>query len=131
MAKYAYPAIFTKEDNAYTVLFPDISGCITSGDSKPDAIEMAEDALGLLLCEFEDDESEIPEPSEPKDISVDENSFVTLIACDTIEYRKTYDNKAVKKTLTIPNWLNSKCERAGLNFSQILQEALIHKLNIN
>ena len=131
MAKYAYPAIFTKEDNAYSVIFPDISGCVTSGDSKADAIEMAEDALGLLLCEFEDDKSDIPEPSEPKDIDVDENSFVTLIACDTIEYRKTYDNKAVKKTLMIPNWLNTKSERAGLNFSQILQEALISKLNIN
>ena len=67
---------------------------------------------------------------EIKDIETKGNSFVTLIACDTIEYRKFYDTKSIKKTLTIPNWLNTLSEREGINFSQVLQEALMSKLNI-
>ena len=130
MAKYAYPAVFTKEDGAYSVSFPDIEGCYTFGSTEAEAIEMAEDALCLMLYSFEEDNQPIPHPSSVKEIQTDDDSFVTLIACDTIEYRKFYDNKAVKKTLTIPNWLNSLSERAGINFSQVLQEALIQKLNI-
>lgn len=130
MAKYAYPAVFTKEDNAYSVSFPDVDGCFTSGDSITEAIEMAEDALCLMLYSLEEDKQQIPRSSEIKDIETKGNSFVTLIACDTIEYRKFYDNKSIKKTLTIPNWLNTLSEREGINFSQVLQEALISKLNI-
>ena len=130
MAKYAYPAVFTKEDNAYSVSFPDVKGCYTSGSTSAEAIEMAEDALCLMLYSFEEDGLPIAPPSDVKSIETDENSFVTLIACDTVEYRKFYDNKAIKKTLTIPNWLNTLSEKAGINFSQVLQEALIQKLNI-
>ena len=130
MAKYAYPAVFTKEDNGYSVSFPDVDGCFTSGGSITEAIEMAEDALCLMLYSLEEDKQQIPHSSEIKDIETKGDSFVTLIACDTIEYRKFYDNKSIKKTLTIPNWLNTLSEREGINFSQVLQEALISKLNI-
>ena len=78
----------------------------------------------------EEDKQQIPHSSEIKDIKATGDSFVTLIACDTIEYRKFYDNKSIKKTLTIPNWLNTLSEREGINFSQVLQEALMSKLNI-
>ena len=91
---------------------------------------MAEDALCLMLYSLEEDKQQIPRSSEIKDIETKGDSFVTLIACDTIEYRKFYDNKSIKKTLTIPNWLNTLSEREGINFSQVLQEALISKLNI-
>ena len=103
MAKYAYPAVFTAENNSYSVSFPDVEGCLTFGETIPEAIEMAEDALCLMLYDLEEEGSEIPKPSDAKELKVESNEFVTMIACDTVEYRKFYDNKAVKKTLTVPN----------------------------
>ena len=128
--KYAYPAIFTKEDDGYSVVFPDIDGCATCGKTLPEAMEMAEDALCLMLYDHEEDGDEIPAPSDIRRIDVDEKSIVSLVCCDTVEYRKLYDNKAVKKTLTIPNWLNTLAERSGVNFSTVLQNALKQQLNI-
>lgn len=130
MAKYAYPAVFTAENNSYSVSFPDIDGCLTFGETIPEAIEMAEDALCLMLYDLEEEGSEIPKPSDAKELKVNNNEFVTMIACDTVEYRKFYDNKAVKKTLTVPNWMNTLAEKAGINFSQVLQEALTQKLGL-
>ncbi len=130
MAKYAYPAVFTAENNSYSVSFPDIDGCLTFGETIPEAIEMAEDALCLMLYDLEEEGSEIPKPSDAKELKVNNNEFVTMIACDTVEYRKYYDNKAVKKTLTVPNWMNTLAEKAGINFSQVLQEALAQKLGL-
>jgi predicted RNase H-like HicB family nuclease len=130
MAKYAYPAVFTAENNSYSVSFPDIEGCFTFGETIPEAIEMAEDALCLMLYDLEEEGSDIPMPSEAKKLKTNDNEFITMIACDTVEYRKFYDNKAVKKTLTVPNWMNTLAEKAGINFSQVLQEALAKKLGI-
>lgn len=130
MAKYAYPAVFTAENNSYSVSFPDVEGCLTFGETIPEAIEMAEDALCLMLYDLEEEDSEIPKPSDAKELKVESNEFVTMIACDTVEYRKFYDNKAVKKTLTVPNWMNTLAEKAGINFSQVLQEALTQKLGL-
>ena len=127
--KYAYPAIFTKEHNGYSVLFPDFDGtgfaCATGGDDLNDAMNMAQDALCLVLYHMEQDGHLVPKVSDVKAIDTAENEFVSLIACDTDEYKRFYDSRAVKKTLTIPSWLNTKAERKGVNFSQILQEALI------
>jgi predicted RNase H-like HicB family nuclease len=129
MAKYAYPAIFTLEgDGSYSINFPDLEGCYTCGDSLEDGIEMAEDALALVLYGYEKDDREIPTPSVADAIALNGNEFVNYIACDTIAYRKMYNNKAVKKTLTIPEWLNEAAASMGLNFSQVLQEALIQKV---
>lgn len=132
MSKYAYPAVFTlEEDGTYSIIFPDLEGCYTCGDSLEDGIEMAEDALALTLYGYEKDGREIPKASAPAAITVSENEFVNFIACDTIAYRKMYNNKAVKKTLTIPEWLNEAATSMGLNFSQVLQEALISKIQIH
>lgn len=129
MAKYAYPAIFTPEESGgYSIVFPDLEGCYTCGDSLEDGIEMAEDALALILYGYEKDGREIPAPSAPASFSLSGNDFVNYVACDTMEYRKMYNNKAVKKTLTIPEWLNEAASAMGLNFSQVLQEALMQKL---
>lgn len=132
MAKYVYPAVFSEEKNGqYSVSFPDLESCITCGDSLSQSIENAEDALGLVLTMYEDDKVPFSLPSNIKELIMpDENSFATLIYCDTVEYRKKNDNRAVKKTLTIPNWLNTLSEKAGINFSQVLQEALMKKLDI-
>jgi predicted RNase H-like HicB family nuclease len=131
MAKYAYPAIFTKEETGYSVSFPDIDGCFTCGDTLPEAVEMAEDALCLMLYDHEEDGEPIPDASDIKVIQAQRSEIVSLVCCDTVEYRKLYDSRAVKKTLTIPNWLNTMADRAGVNFSTVLQDALKAKLDIN
>lgn len=130
MAKYLYPAVFTKEDAGYSVSFPDVGNCFTSGETLEEAMEMANDALCLMLYDKEESNEAIPAASAVNDVPHDENSFVSLVGCDTIAYRKFFDNKAVKKTLSIPSWLNDMAERAGINFSGTLQEALKAKLNI-
>ncbi|MCD8010302.1 MAG: type II toxin-antitoxin system HicB family antitoxin [Lachnospiraceae bacterium] len=131
MAKYAYPAIFTpEEDGGYSILFPDLEGCYTCGDDMADGLMMAEDALALVLYGYESEGRRIPNPSAVKDISLKEGEFVNFIACDTLAYRKMYNNKSVKKTLTIPEWLNEAATEANVNFSQVLQEALKAQLRI-
>lgn len=132
MAKYVYPAIFSPSENGgFTVSFPDVSGCYTEGDTLAEAIEQAKDALCLMLYDLEEREESIPVPTRINDVVTENGDIVSLVACDTLEYRKFFDKKAVKKTLTIPNWLNTMAERADINFSVALQEALIEKLNIN
>ena len=132
MAKYVYPAIFSpSEDGGFTVSFPDVSGCYTEGDTLAEAIEKAKDALCLMLYDLEEREESIPVPTRINDVVTENGDIVSLVACDTLEYRKFLDKKAVKKTLTIPNWLNTMAERADINFSAALQEALIEKLHIN
>ncbi len=132
MAKYVYPAIFSpSEDGGFTVSFPDVSGCYTEGDTLAEAIEKAKDALCLMLYDLEEREESIPVPTSINDVVTENGDIVSLVACDTLEYRKFLDKKAVKKTLTIPNWLNTMAERADINFSAALQEALIEKLHIN
>lgn len=129
MAKYAYPAVFTKEeDGKYSVVFRDLEGCYTCGDNIEHAIEMSEDVLALVLYGYETDNREIPAPSEPQDIKINSNEFVNYIKCDTLEYRRMYSNKAVRKNVTLPEWLNEEAEGLKLNFSQVLQEALIQKV---
>lgn len=131
MAKYAYPAVFTPEDDGgFSVRFPDLESCYTCGDDMVDALTMAEDVLALVLYGYEKDGREIPLPSSESSISLSEGEFVNFIACDTMEYRKMYNSKAVKKTLTIPEWLNEAAVAMDLNFSQVLQEALISKIQI-
>jgi predicted RNase H-like HicB family nuclease len=125
--KYVYPAIFEQENGKYYVSVPDLKGCNTVGDDLQDAIEMARDAIEMWLCIAEDRGEKIPESSTNLKTDV---GFVSLVDADTTLYRKKTDNKAVKKTLTIPSWLNAQAELANVNFSQILQDALIKRLNI-
>ena len=133
MKKCMYPAIFTydTENNSYIVDFIDLIGCTTEGKTIDEAYEMAQDAMGLYLCDLTD--NELPKPSSPPyhNIQLKENEFITLVYLDLNEYRKKYNNTAVKKTLTIPMWLNTLAEKNNTNFSQVLQEALKAKLNIN
>ena len=100
MAKYVYPAVFTAEDGQYPVFFPDLEGCYTCGDTLAEAIEMAEDVLAFTLYSMEKRHEPIPVPSVSRSISVDENSFVNLIACDTIGYQRRNNTRSVKKTLS-------------------------------
>jgi predicted RNase H-like HicB family nuclease len=129
--KYAYAAIFTPEKNgAYSVRFPDLSGCYTSGADMPDAVNMAQDVLCLTLYDMEQDKKHIPTASNPHNIGLADGEFISVVAVDTETYRRFYENKSVKKTLTIPMWLNERAELANINFSGVLQEALKMQLHI-
>ena len=129
--KYAYTAVFTPEENGlFSVCFPDLQGCYTSGDDMPDAIYMAQDVLNLTLYDLEQDKKPIPKASKPQDIKVTGEQFTSVIAIDTDTYRRFYENKSVKKTLTIPMWLNERAEQANVNFSGVLQDALKKLLQV-
>ena len=131
MAKYLYPAIFTEEENGlYSVDFPDFEACFTQGSDLEDAFAMAHDILSLTLCDMEDDGTELPRPSDSRTFELGNGELTSLISADTTEYRKTYSGKAVKKTLTIPQWLNEAAMKENVNFSQVLQDALMVKLNV-
>lgn len=131
MAKYVYPAIIEQAEDGYNVSFPDVPGCYTCGEDLPEAIAMAEDALALFMYELETQKKEIPSPSDAKAYSLQDNETATLIYCDTLEYQKMYNKASVKKTLSIPGWLNYMAEKANINFSQVLQDALKAKLGAN
>ncbi len=128
--KYVYPAIFIREEKGYSVSFPDFEECYTCGDDLKDAIYMAQDALAFTLFDYEKEHKSIPEPSITEKIKLAKGEFINYIVCDTIEYQKRNNNKAVKKTLSIPQWLNEAGVSAGLNFSQLLQDAIIRQLNL-
>ena len=129
MKKLFYPAIFHKaEEGGFWITFPDIPECMTQGDDMQQAYEMAVDALGLAITSREEEKEEIPTPSEPYQITLSEDAFCVVIEFDMLAYKKRTNSKAVKKTLTIPEWLNEEATALGINFSQVLQEALIQKV---
>lgn len=127
--KYAYPAIFTPErEGGYAVKVPDLPGCRTCGDDLADAIFMAEDAVSMWLWAAENKNEAIPAATEPQPVEAPQ--FINYVYADTDAYRKKNDARAVKKTLSIPSWLNTMAEEAGVNFSQTLQEALKARLGV-
>ena len=121
---FVYPAIFHKEDDAYWVEFPDLEGCHTYGGSINETMEAAQEALAAYLLTLLEQEKAIAAPSDISAIHVDDG-FSSLESCDINQYK---DTKAVKKTLTIPSWLNDRAIAMGINFSQVLQEALFSKI---
>ncbi len=126
--KYVFTAVLSPEEGRYNVSFPDLPGCLTSGDDLPDAIEMAEDALNLWLTEAEESGDPIPEPS--VQVAVPPGARTTLIRADTDEYRKLMSNLSVRKNVSIPAWLATIAEKKNINFSQTLQEALKRELHL-
>ena len=129
MGKYYFPAVFSKEGNGYNVTFPDLEGCYTCGDDLPDALWMAEDVLACCLCDMEIEDLMIPTPSPFETIQLKRGEFVNLITCDTDLYRRKYKKESVKKTLTIPQWLNEAALNRNVNFSQVLQDALLQMVS--
>lgn len=128
--KYVYPAIFTYDDDGINIEFPDIEGCFSCADTDEEALFMAEDVLGLCLLVLEEDGEKIPEPSNLKDIKVEENQKTSLISVWMPTVRKAINNKPIKKTLTIPQWLDVMAREKDINFSYILQEGLKKELNL-
>lgn len=131
MNKLFYPAIFHKaEEGGFWITFPDFPECMTQGDDMQEAYEMAVDALGLAITSRTEECVEIPNPTEPCDIIVNMDEFCAVIEFDMLAYKKRTNGKAVKKTLSIPEWLNEEATALGINFSQVLQEALMQKIGI-
>jgi len=120
--KYVYPAILFPDKGTVGVKVPDLPGCFTYASNTAEALLMAKDAVEMWLWDAENNKESIPSPS--ASLVSEPNETITLIAADTDEYRRANDTRAVKKTLTIPAWLNYKAEQHNAPFSQILQEGL-------
>lgn len=128
MNRLFYPAIFHKaEEGGFWVTFPDIPECMTQGDDMQQAYEMAVDALGLSLSTMEAAGEQIPKASTLDQVAPD-GGVLVVVEFDMAEYRRKNSSRAVKKTLSIPEWLNEAAVRENINFSQLLQEALIAKV---
>lgn len=137
---YVYPAIFYEEEGSISVIFPDLGNLATFGDNVADAMRMAQDACGLYLFTALRDGEDIPAPSALNEInpaailkdfemeSAADNAFVNMVLVDMTEYARQHSDKAVKKTLSIPMWLNTLCEEKSINFSKVLQDALLTKV---
>ena len=130
MDKLFYPAIFhTAEEGGFWITFPDLPECLTQGDDMKQAYEMAVDALGLAITSRKKANEDIPPASQPCDLIVEHGETCIVIEFDMRSYQRRTNSRAVKKTLSIPEWLNEEAMEKGVNFSQVLQEALIQKLN--
>jgi predicted RNase H-like HicB family nuclease len=126
--KYVYPVILYPDDNTIGVTVPDLPGCHTCGDDTADALLMAKDAIEMWLWDAESKSESIPAASE--NLKLKDNETMTLVAADTDEWKRANDTRAIKKTLSIPAWLNHQAERANAPFSQILQQGLKNYLSI-
>lgn len=129
MKKHFYPAVFHQEEDGYSVRFPDLDGCYTEGDTIDEAYAMCADAIGLFV-ETKENEFIYPQASSPQDVKTDKGEFVVLVEFDELAYLKQHDSRAVKKTLTIPSWMNHMAEEKNINFSNLLQNALSEQLGL-
>ncbi|MCM1157360.1 MAG: type II toxin-antitoxin system HicB family antitoxin [Bacteroidales bacterium] len=128
--KLLYPAIFipfSDGTGGYTVEIPDLPGCVSEGKDLIDAIEMGTDAAsGWILDELEDGHN-IPSPSDSATLVVPDGALVNLLVLDITAYSEKYGQKTIRKNITIPAWLNTYGERNNINFSKVLQDALVQK----
>jgi len=129
--RYIYPALFHYADDGISVTFPDLPGCVTYGNDPEEAFRMAREAMALHLYGMEQDNEAIPEPSVPTSLSLENGKVVTLIEAWMPPFRDEMENRAVKKTLTIPKWLDDLAQENKVNFSHVLQDALKKHLGIS
>lgn len=142
--KVTYPVILTEVDTNILIEVPDL-GILTEANEEgkekgttADAIMMARDAIGLTCITAEDEGREVAEPSQMNELDVSKGTFfeegtgiVTLVDVDLTEYRRRLDNKTVRRNVTLPNWLNQEAEKAHINVSKVLQEALVNVLGVS
>lgn len=129
--RYHYIAILEySESGTIGVYFPDLPGCVSAADTTEKAIESAKEALSLHLYGMEEDGEEIPAPSDLTKIELDKGEIPTLIEVFMKPFREKMHSRFVKKTLSIPNWLNTAAEAQHINFSAVLQSALMEQLHI-
>ena len=133
-----YPACFFKDETGYSVVFPDLNWLATNGSTEAEALNMAVDCLAGYLYTLEKEGEQAPAASAMGDVSLNavakeldadiSNAFVNMVSVDVTEYAKEHFEKSVRKTLTIPAWLNVAAQEKKINFSQTLQEALLSKI---
>ena len=134
-----YPACFFKDDTGYSVVFPDLNWLATNGSTETEAMNMAVDCLAGYLYTIKKDGDQFPPASVMGDVSLESvakeldadtsGAFVNMVSVDVTEYAREHFEKSVRKTLTIPAWLNAAAQERKINFSQTLQEALLAKLH--
>ena len=128
--KYVYPAILTQEDDGIIVSFPDVEGARTDGATMEEALENAEDVLNLMLLTMEEKHMDIKPPTPIASLDVPKGSTIALVRADTRAYSKKVDTRAVRKSVSIPAWMDSLAREHNLNFSNVLQNAICRELNI-
>ena len=122
--EYVYPAIFhSNYDGSYTITYPDLPGCISEGKTLANAIYMAQTALKQWMEYLADKKQDIPSASSIKDIIVGDRDFVNLIRAEM------RDGRAVKRTISIPQWMDDKAIKSGISLSRVLQDALVERFS--
>lgn len=125
---YIYPAIFDYADDGISIEFPDLPGCLSCAETDEEALYMAKDAMRGWILVSEDASEKIPEATPLKDINLEPNQRAVLVDVCLAMYREAHKNRSIKKTLTIPAWLNEIAEKEHINFSFVLQNALKEQL---
>ncbi|MBQ3124987.1 MAG: type II toxin-antitoxin system HicB family antitoxin [Clostridia bacterium] len=128
--KNVYPAILRTESDGVFVFIPDFNAN-TQGDTIADAMEQARDAIGIMGIDMEDDNKALPTPSDLHSLTISSDEIISLIDIDFKEYRRKNELRTVKKNCTIPGWLSYEAEKANINFSAVLQNALKKELNLS
>ena len=128
---YKFIAVFNYYEDGISITFPDLDGCVSHADNDDEALAMAKEVLTLHLYGMEEDNLDIPAPSPLSKINAEENELAVLIDVFMPPFREKQRTKFVKKTLSIPSWLNAEAEHCGINFSAVLQEALKDRLNVH
>lgn len=127
---YTYSAIFTYEDDGISIDFPDIPSAISCAKDDIEAVKNAKEVLSLVLASMEDDSEDIPDPTPISKLKIENNQAICMIEVWMPYHRALIKTAYIKKTLTIPNWLNVLAEHSKINFSATLQEALKEKLGV-
>lgn len=125
---YIFPAVFDYAEDGISIEFPDLPGCLPCADNVDEAVKNAKEALMLHLYGMEEDNEEIPEPTPINKIHLEANQAIVLTDVFMPPFREKQKMRYVKKTLSIPSWLNAEAEHYGINFSAVLQEALKQRL---
>lgn len=128
--RYLYTSVFTPQEDGtgYRAEIPDLPHCVTSGRDLADALDQISDAAALMLTCMEDDGQPIPAPTSPDRVSVPDGCVSSLVSLDTDRYRILNNTRAVRKNVSLPEWMATMAERRGINCSQVLQDALRHML---
>lgn len=127
---YLYTALFIYEDGQISVVWPDLPGCVTCGDDEAEALKNAREAMGGHLWCMEQDNDDIPAPTPLEKVEAQANERPVLIDVFMPSIRMAKENRAVNRTVTLPAWLNAAALEKGINFSQVLQNALMNQLDI-
>ena len=129
--KYVYPAVFANDPEGVIVTFPDLEDAFTDGNTMEEAFENAEDVLNLVLWNREEGKRDIPAPTPAAKIPVPPNATLAMVKADTLAYRKLHDKKTVRRSVILPNWLDTIARERNINCSQLLQNAIRNECGLN